>query len=55
VNLIVFNDVSRTDIGFEAAANEVTLVDDEGERTISKTSKAEIATHVVDEVVKLLG
>jgi phosphopantothenoylcysteine decarboxylase/phosphopantothenate--cysteine ligase len=55
VNLIVFNDVSRTDIGFESGENEVVLLSTEGERTIAKTSKREIAAAVVDEVVKLLG
>ncbi|HZB23979.1 MAG TPA: phosphopantothenoylcysteine decarboxylase, partial [Gaiellaceae bacterium] len=54
-NLIVFNDVSRSDIGFDSDANEVTLVTDGGERTISRTSKREVAEHVLDEVVKLLG
>jgi phosphopantothenoylcysteine decarboxylase / phosphopantothenate---cysteine ligase len=54
-NLIVFNDVSRTDIGFESDDNEVVLVSAEGERTIAKASKREIAAAVVDEVVTLLG
>lgn len=55
VNLIVFNDVSRADIGFEAEENEVVLVSAEGERTIAKTSKSEVAAEVLDEVVTLLG
>ena len=55
VNLIVFNDVSRSDIGFEAEHNEVVLVSAEGERAIAKTSKPELAAEVLDEVVRLLG
>lgn len=54
-NLIVFNDVSRADIGFEAEANEVVLVSSEGERTIAKTSKRAIAAELLDEVVAILG
>jgi phosphopantothenoylcysteine decarboxylase/phosphopantothenate--cysteine ligase len=54
-NLIVFNDVSRSDIGFDADVNEVVLLSAEGERVVPKTSKREIAAEVLDEVVKLLG
>ena len=55
VNLIVFNDVSRDDIGFESEDNEVVLVTPEGERAVAKTSKRAVAETIVDEVVKLLG
>jgi phosphopantothenoylcysteine decarboxylase / phosphopantothenate---cysteine ligase len=55
VNLIVFNDVSRKDIGFEAEANEVVLVSPDGERKIDKTTKREIAETIMDEVVNLIG
>jgi phosphopantothenoylcysteine decarboxylase/phosphopantothenate--cysteine ligase len=54
-NLIVFNDVLRSDIGFDADVNEVVLLSAEGERVVPKTSKREIAAEVLDEVVKLLG
>jgi phosphopantothenoylcysteine decarboxylase/phosphopantothenate--cysteine ligase len=54
-DLFVFNDVARNDIGFDAADNEVTLVAREGERTIAKAPKAEIAARVLDEVERLLG
>ena len=43
VNLIVFNDVSRNDIGFDAGENEVTLISARGERRIAKASKRAIA------------
>ncbi|MFN2628317.1 MAG: bifunctional phosphopantothenoylcysteine decarboxylase/phosphopantothenate--cysteine ligase CoaBC [Gaiellaceae bacterium] len=55
VNLFVFNDVSRDDIGFDAADNEVTLLSPDGERTIGKGPKEEIAVRVLDEVERILG
>jgi phosphopantothenoylcysteine decarboxylase / phosphopantothenate---cysteine ligase len=54
-DLFVFNDVARSDIGFEAADNEVTLVGGTGERTIAKAPKEEIAAAILDEVERLLG
>jgi phosphopantothenoylcysteine decarboxylase/phosphopantothenate--cysteine ligase len=39
VDLIVFNDVSRADIGFDAADNEVVLVSADGEQRLEKASK----------------
>ncbi len=54
-NLIVFNDVSRDDIGFDVPDNEVVLVTGDGERRIGKASKEAIAAEVVDEVCRLLG
>jgi phosphopantothenoylcysteine decarboxylase/phosphopantothenate--cysteine ligase len=48
--LFVFNDVSRSDIGFDADQNEVVVVLPEGDRTISKRSKAEIAVAILDEI-----
>lgn len=54
-DLFVFNDVARADIGFESAANEVTLVSAAGERTVAKAPKEEIAIAVLDEVERLLG
>jgi phosphopantothenoylcysteine decarboxylase/phosphopantothenate--cysteine ligase len=54
-DLFVFNDVTRSDIGFESVDNEVTLVTPAGERHIAKASKDEIAAAVLDEVERLLG
>jgi phosphopantothenoylcysteine decarboxylase / phosphopantothenate---cysteine ligase len=54
-DLFVFNDVSRTDIGFDSSNNEVTLLDGRGERTIAKAPKEEIAAAILDEVERLLG
>jgi len=53
-NFFVFNDVSRSDIGFDAEDNEVVLVSDRGERKVGKRSKAESAAAILDEVATLL-
>jgi phosphopantothenoylcysteine decarboxylase/phosphopantothenate--cysteine ligase len=55
VDAIVFNDVAREDIGFDATDNEVTLVSSGGDRTYAKASKDEIAAQILDEVERLLG
>jgi phosphopantothenoylcysteine decarboxylase / phosphopantothenate---cysteine ligase len=54
VNLLVFNDVSRPDIGFDADDNEVTLIRAGGERLISKRSKDGCAVAILDEIAALL-
>jgi phosphopantothenoylcysteine decarboxylase/phosphopantothenate--cysteine ligase len=53
-DLVVFNDVSRSDIGFETADNEVVLISAEGERKVDKAPKERIAAAVLDEVERLL-
>jgi phosphopantothenoylcysteine decarboxylase/phosphopantothenate--cysteine ligase len=55
VNLLVFNDVSRQDIGFDAADNEVVLLSERGERRVEKAPKERIAAAVLDEVEELIG
>ena len=42
-DLVVYNDVSRDDIGFDAPDNEVVLVTAHGERRVPKAGKREIA------------
>ena len=54
VDLVVYNDVGRADIGFDSTDNEVTLVTHLGERHVPKASKATIAGAVLDEVERLL-
>jgi phosphopantothenoylcysteine decarboxylase / phosphopantothenate---cysteine ligase len=54
-DLIVFNDVSRDDIGFDAPDNEVVLISQKGELRLAKASKREIAAAILDEAEKLLG
>ncbi len=54
-DLFVFNDVSRSDIGFDAPDNEVVVVSERGEHTIEKAPKIVIAAAVLDEVERLLS
>jgi phosphopantothenoylcysteine decarboxylase / phosphopantothenate---cysteine ligase len=54
LDLVVFNDVSREDIGFDAPDNEVVLIGADGERTLAKAPKERIAAQILDEVEKLL-
>jgi len=54
VDLVVYNDVSRTDIGFDSKVNEVVLIMRTGEKRISKAPKSRIAAAVLDEAVALL-
>lgn len=54
-DLIVFNDVSRSDIGFDAADNEVTIVGAAGERSVPKGAKAAVASAILDEAERLVA
>jgi phosphopantothenoylcysteine decarboxylase/phosphopantothenate--cysteine ligase len=54
VDLVVYNDVSRDGIGFDASDNEVVLVTKRGEREVARAPKEQIAAAVVDEVERLL-
>jgi phosphopantothenoylcysteine decarboxylase/phosphopantothenate--cysteine ligase len=53
-NLFVFNDVSRSDVGFEAEDNEIVLISLRGERRIGRRSKEDCAVAILDEVEALL-
>jgi phosphopantothenoylcysteine decarboxylase/phosphopantothenate--cysteine ligase len=53
-DLVVFNDVGRADVGFDAADNEVVLVARDGERAVAKAAKATVAAAILDEVERLL-
>jgi len=53
-DLIVFNDGSRDDIGFDATEDEVVLISKTGERRIQKAPKERIASEILDEIVKLV-
>src|SRR5262249_55611452 len=55
LDLVVFNDVSRADIGFDAADNEVLLVSAGGERAGGQAPKERIGGAILDEVEQLLG
>jgi phosphopantothenoylcysteine decarboxylase/phosphopantothenate--cysteine ligase len=54
-DLIVYNDVSRSDIGFDTEENEVVVITQDGERSLPKAPKREIAAAVLDEVERLLS
>jgi phosphopantothenoylcysteine decarboxylase/phosphopantothenate--cysteine ligase len=54
-DLFVFNDVSRPDIGFDSAENEVVVVSANGDRAVAKGPKRAVAAAVLDEVEKLLS
>ena len=53
-NLLVYNDVSRADIGFDSEENEVTLIGRDGERRVEKAPKRAVAGAILDEVASLL-
>lgn len=54
IDLVVANDVSRTDAGFEVDTNEVTLVSTDSEETLPLQSKSAIAAQVVQRIETLL-
>ncbi|HEX5245808.1 MAG TPA: bifunctional phosphopantothenoylcysteine decarboxylase/phosphopantothenate--cysteine ligase CoaBC [Gaiellaceae bacterium] len=54
-DLFVYNDVARTDIGFDSAENAVTLIAPDGERAVPKAPKDEIAASILDAIETLLG
>ncbi|MFL6254750.1 MAG: phosphopantothenoylcysteine decarboxylase, partial [Pyrinomonadaceae bacterium] len=54
VDLIVANDVSRTDAGFEVDTNEVTLVSAGAEETVPLQSKTAVAQRVLDRIETML-
>jgi phosphopantothenoylcysteine decarboxylase/phosphopantothenate--cysteine ligase len=47
---IVFNDVSRSEIGFESAENEVVIVERSGEHPVPLASKEQVADSILDRV-----
>jgi phosphopantothenoylcysteine decarboxylase/phosphopantothenate--cysteine ligase len=53
-DLVVFNDVGRSDIGFDSADNEVVLISHDRERAVPKAAKAAVAAAILDEVERLL-
>ena len=54
VDLVVYNDVSRDDVGFDAQENEVVIVSAKGERHVGKAPKEAIAAAILDEVEHLI-
>ena len=54
IDLIVANDVSRDDAGFDVDVNEVTIIGPEGADHLPLQSKAKVAAAVLDRLEKLL-
>jgi phosphopantothenoylcysteine decarboxylase/phosphopantothenate--cysteine ligase len=54
-DLIVANDVARTDAGFDVDSNAVTIVSAEGAETLPLQSKARVAAEILDRIEKLLA
>ena len=52
LDMVVVNDISRRDIGFDNEANEVVIVTPEAERRVPRASKADVADAVLDEVAR---
>ncbi len=55
VDLVVFNDIGRDDIGFDASHNEVVLVSGSSERHVPRAPKETVAAAILDEVERLLA
>jgi phosphopantothenoylcysteine decarboxylase / phosphopantothenate---cysteine ligase len=54
-DLIVANDVARTDAGFDVDSNAVTIVGAEGVESLPLQSKARVAATILDRVERLLS
>jgi phosphopantothenoylcysteine decarboxylase / phosphopantothenate---cysteine ligase len=54
-DLLVYNDVARSDIGFESPENEIVIISEQGERRIARAPKARVAAEILDDVEELLG
>jgi phosphopantothenoylcysteine decarboxylase/phosphopantothenate--cysteine ligase len=50
VDAIVFNDVSRSEIGFDSTFNEVTMIERSGEHHFDRAPKEEVAEAILDRV-----
>jgi phosphopantothenoylcysteine decarboxylase / phosphopantothenate---cysteine ligase len=55
LDAIVFNDVSRSEIGFDSEQNEVTIVERESEHEVPLAGKDEIAAAILERVEALRG
>jgi phosphopantothenoylcysteine decarboxylase/phosphopantothenate--cysteine ligase len=55
VDLVVYNDVSREGIGFDAEDNEVVLISATDERHVARAPKRAIAAAIIDAAEVLLG
>jgi phosphopantothenoylcysteine decarboxylase/phosphopantothenate--cysteine ligase len=54
-DLIVANDVSRTDAGFDVDTNAVTMVSNSGTEDVPLQSKSAVAARILDRIEQLLA
>jgi phosphopantothenoylcysteine decarboxylase/phosphopantothenate--cysteine ligase len=53
VDAIVLNDISRSDIGFESDHNAAIFITDEAEVRLEESSKVDLASQILDQVVAI--
>lgn len=53
-DLVVFNDISRPEIGFDSEENEVVLLGDRADRRLARAPKRLIAAAILDEVERMV-
>jgi phosphopantothenoylcysteine decarboxylase/phosphopantothenate--cysteine ligase len=54
-DLVVYNDISRSGIGFDSDENEVVLVGHGLDRLVPRAAKERIAAAILDEAERLLA
>lgn len=54
LDLVIANDVSKSGIGFNADENEVTLVGKQGDYTLPRSSKHELARTLIQHIAELM-
>jgi len=54
VDLIVANDVSQPDRGFDVESNAVTIIDEDGEQAVPLQKKEQVAAAILDRVEQLM-
>jgi len=53
VDLMIVNDVSRTDIGFDSPDNELSILWRDGRRDLPKSSKQQLAVRILETIAEL--
>ena len=53
-DLLVYNDVGQSEIGFESPENEVVIISEQGERHVARAPKERVAAEILDDVERLL-
>jgi phosphopantothenoylcysteine decarboxylase/phosphopantothenate--cysteine ligase len=53
MNIIIFNDISAEDSGFDVDTNKVTIIDAEGERELMVMSKDAVADALLDRMLEI--